>query len=76
MQISNELEIQSFQFTTDKPNMLVRAEEIDNLAEIDAYCKNIQESFQWTDDIWSMEVEAGVMLCEWLFFSKGELMMT
>lgn len=36
MQISNELEIQSFQFTTDKPNMLVRAEEIDNLAEIDA----------------------------------------
>lgn len=72
MQISNELEIQSLQFTTDKPNMLVRAEEIDNLAEIDAYCKNIQESFQWTDDIWSMEVEAGVMLCEWLFFSKGE----
>ena len=42
MQISNELEIQSFQFTTDKPNMLVRAEEIDNLAEIDAYCKNMQ----------------------------------
>lgn len=72
MQISNELEIQSFQFTTDKPNMLVRAEEIDNLAEIDAYCKNIQESFQWTDDIWWMEVEEGVTLCDWLFSSKGE----
>lgn len=72
MQISNELEIQSFRFTTDKPNMLVRAEEIDNLAEIDAYCKNIQESFHWIDDIWYMEVEKGVMLVDWLFSSKGE----
>lgn len=72
MQISNELEIQSFQFTADKPNMLVRAEEIDNLAEIDAYCRNIKESFYCTDDIWYMEVEEGVELSDWLFSSRGE----
>ncbi len=72
MQISNELEVQSFQFTADKPNMLVRAEEINELAEIDAYCKNIHESIHCTDDIWYMEIEEGVMLFEWLFSSKGE----
>ena len=45
MQISNELEVQSFQFTADKPNMLVRAEEINDLAEIDAYCDVGVKSF-------------------------------
>lgn len=72
MQISNELEVQSFQFTADKPNMLVRAEEINDLAEIDAYCKNIHESIHWTEDIWYMEIEEGVMFFDWLFSSKGE----
>lgn len=72
MQISNELEIQSFEFTPDKPNMLVRGEEIGNLVEIDEYCKNIEEVIRWIDDIWYIEVEDSVMFGDWLFSSQGE----
>ena len=37
-----------------------------------SYCKNIHESIHWTEDIWYMEIEEGVMLFEWLFSSNGE----
>ena len=47
MQIKNQLEPQSFHFTIDKPNMLVRSEEIRNLAEIDGYCKGINETINF-----------------------------
>lgn len=72
MQIKNQLEPQSFHFTIDKPNMLVRSEEIRNLAEIDGYCKGINETINFAEELWCVEVEEGISLVDWLFSFAGE----
>ena len=72
MQISNVLEIYSFQFTEEKPNMAIRDEEIDNLADIFEYCKNIKETIQYDQQLWEIEVENGVSFADWLYCYRGE----
>lgn len=72
MQINNRLEIQSFQFTKEKPNMLVRSEEIRNLADVYGYCAKIKERINYSEDLWNVVVEEGVELSEWLYYSLGE----
>ena len=71
MQISNMLQSESFYFTDAKPNMLVRSDEIRSLVDIEEYCKMIQESIDYEDDIWDVEVEENIFLYDWMFGKTG-----
>ena len=72
MQINNVLEIYSFQYTKEKPDMSVRNDEIGDLADIFEYCREIKEIVRYDQHLWNIEVEKGVSLAEWLFSSMGQ----
>ncbi len=72
MQIDNVLEIYSFQYTKEKPDMSSRDNEIEDLADIFEYCREIKEIVRCDQHLWDIEVEKGVSLAEWLFSSMGQ----
>ena len=72
MQVSNTFIEETLGYTADRPNLLVRSEEIMNLADISDYLREINESLLYDDSIWAQEVEEGVEFADWLFGSRGE----
>lgn len=72
MQIDNCLKIESFQYTSDKSNMLVRSDEIWDLFEVDRYCKNINEQIRLDGELWNIEVEEGICFADWLYLKSGQ----
>ena len=73
MQVSNHLVEKSFEFTVDKPNLLLRSEEINALEEVSDYCKRIGEKIQYTDLIWDVYVEKDISFADYLFGRKGKV---
>ena len=71
MRVSNVLVEESFQFTEDKPDMLYRGMEIDSLDKVADYCKSIDEKIKFSDDLYEIQVQNEVSLCEYLYASKG-----
>lgn len=72
MQVNNVLVEDSFRYTEEKENLLVRSEEIGDFSEVIAYCDQIDESIQYNDSIWEVEVQEGITFAEWLFSQAGE----
>lgn len=71
MRINNKLIAESFEFTPKKIDMSLRIDEIENLSDIDNYCKEIYENMVYDDTIWDIEVERGICLADWLYSNMG-----
>lgn len=76
MQVSNVLLEDSFRYTDENTSMEVRSQQIMDLAEIDYYCKCINEAIIINDAVWEIEVEKGVTLIDWLYSSQIKAVMT
>ena len=72
MQVSNVLLEDSFRYTDENTSMEVRSQQIMDLAEIDYYCKYINEAIIINDAVWEIEVEKGVTLIDWLYSSQNK----
>lgn len=73
MQINNMLVSESFQYTTDKTDMLARMNEIMDFAEIVSYCLEVEEKVIYNDDVlWSVYVEEEINFVDWLYSGLGK----
>ena len=69
MQITNSLVEKSFAYTEEKENFGLRRDEIGNLMEIAAYCRNeaINEPIEYREVLWDIYVQDGVTFADWLY---------
>lgn len=74
MQVSNSLKEKSFAYTGEKENLEMRRDEIGELMEIIAYCKNeaVSEPLVCQDTLWETYVQDGVTFADWLYCREGD----
>ena len=73
MQVNNILVDESFAYSQEKKDMLVRSDEIGDLIDISDYCRDIGEKISYCDDsLWDVEVQEGISFMDWLFSQAGD----
>lgn len=72
MHVNNVFAAESLRYTEDKPNLLVRSDEIADFSEISDYCSKIQENLLYDEDnVFYEKIEEGIEFWEWLYEQKG-----
>lgn len=73
MQVINTLFEESFRYTGEKMDLYRRRDEIGEIMEIVAYCRNdlVGETLKYQDKIWEIPVQEGITFVEWLYENKG-----
>ena len=73
MQVTNFLLEKSFEYTDVKQNFDVRRDEIGELMEIVAYCKDesVREHLMYQEILWDTNVQEGMTFAEWLYGNEG-----
>ena len=69
MQVINSLIEKSFEYTSEKENLILRRDEIGDLMEVVAYCQNevVKEPLEYQETIWETHVQEGITFSEWLY---------
>ena len=72
MHVNNVFAAESLRYTKDKPNLLVRSNEIADFSEIMDYCARIQENLLYDENnVFYEKIEEGIEFWEWLYGQKG-----
>ncbi len=73
MWVTNLLEAESFAYTNEKEDLGARRDEIGELMEIVAYCRDpsVEEPLLYQEKLWDVYVQDGVTFADWLYGQEG-----